>query len=286
MHALPLASSTRGLPITASLAPATLASLVIALLIAGVSSVGLLFPSAVYLSAAARLAFMPSDGFMLALGLPLLLGAVALAWRGSLVGLLAWPGVLFMVLYLYLPYVTGAPVSALFLPHLALVAISAVTLISLVATIDGEAVYERLDSGGPARAGGGILVGLALFIVIRQVVVISAAFASQAEVDPIERASWIADFVVAVPALLVIGVQLWRRTALGYAAGPGLLFGYGLLALSVLPFFVAQAQAEAVPRDWAGVAVILAMTAICFVPFGLIVRRAGKSRSVNLGGSE
>lgn len=280
MHARPMLPPARRLPTTASLAPAALASLVITLLIAGTSSVGLLFPSTIYPSAAARLAFVPSDGFMLVVGLPLLLGAVALAWRGSLAGLLAWPGLLFMVLYLYLPYVTAAPLSVLFLPHLALVALSAAALISLVAGIDGRLVRERLGAGVPARTGGGILAGLGLFIVVRQVAVIGAALAGQAAVDPIERASWIADFVVAAPALLVVGGQLWRRAALGYAAGPGLLLGYGLLALSVIPFFVAKARVGVAPLDWAGVAVILAMAAVCLVPFGRFVRRTGQGRPV------
>lgn len=49
--------------------------------------------------------------------------------------------------------------------------------------------------------------------------------------------------VIAVLVLLVVGVQPWRCAPLGYAAGPGLLLGYGLLALSVIPFFVAEARA-------------------------------------------
>lgn len=277
MQARPMVTSSKRRPAAAPLAPAALASLVIALLIAGASSIGLLFPHAIYPRAAAQLAFVPSDWFMLVVGLPLLLGALALARRGSLVGLLCWTGMLFVVLYIYLPYVIAAPLSILFLAHLALVALSAATLIGLVATIDGEQVRRQFVRG-PARAGGGILAGLGLFILIRQVAVIGAALAGPAAVDPIERASWITDFLVAVPALLIVGVQLWRRTAFGYATGPGLLLGYGILALSVIPFFVAEARATGVTLDWVGVTVILAMAAICLAPFGSFARNMAAPR--------
>lgn len=65
--------------------------------------------------------FLAHDGFNLVVGLPILLGSLWLARRGSLIGLLLWPGALFYVLYTYALYVVGAPFSALFLPYVALV---------------------------------------------------------------------------------------------------------------------------------------------------------------------
>jgi hypothetical protein len=46
-------------------------------------------------------AFLGQDALTLAVGLPLLLASVWLARRGSLRGLLLWPGVLFYVAYSY-----------------------------------------------------------------------------------------------------------------------------------------------------------------------------------------
>jgi hypothetical protein len=94
-----------------------------------------------------------------------------------------------------------------------------------------------------------------------------------------EIPSWIADFMVPIPMLLVNGILLWRRKALGYVAGTGLLLGYGVLALGVIPFFVVQARYVASPIDVTGIVAILVMAALCFIPFAFFVRGAASDRS-------
>jgi hypothetical protein len=59
--------------------------------------------------------FLGQDAFSLFVGLPLLLGSLWLARRGSLIGVLFWPGMLFYALYWYVLYLTGAPFSVLLL---------------------------------------------------------------------------------------------------------------------------------------------------------------------------
>ena len=101
------------------------------------------------------------DAANLILGLPVLLGAMWLARRGSLFGLLLWPGALFYALYAYALYLVGAPFDALFFGYVALVTLSAWTLIYIVASIDGEEVRRRL-AAAPARSVGGALVVIAV----------------------------------------------------------------------------------------------------------------------------
>ena len=69
-----------------------------------------------------------------------LIGSLWLARRGSLFGLLLWPGALLYVVYTYAIYSNGAPFSVLFLPYVALVGVAGFTAIALLAFIDGEAV--------------------------------------------------------------------------------------------------------------------------------------------------
>jgi hypothetical protein len=167
-------------------------------------------------------AALAQDALSLVAGLPILLGSLWLARRGSLIGLLLWPGALFYVLYSYALYL----VSALFLPYLALVAVSAYTTIGLVASVDGEAVRQRLAGVVPARTVGGILVGLALLTLAQDAGgAVVTALAGGAPVAPLAQHVWIVDLAVEVPAVLVGGVLLWRREALGYVAGAGLLLG-------------------------------------------------------------
>jgi hypothetical protein len=66
------------------------------------------------------------------------------------------------MLYMYIPYLVGVPFNVLFLPYRVLVALSAYTLIGLVASIDRELVRQRLAGFAPARTGGSIFVGLAI----------------------------------------------------------------------------------------------------------------------------
>jgi hypothetical protein len=277
-----MGSPSDSLPVTRHLTLAYVVSFLIAFIMAAASVAGLLYRTAIYPTDELLLSFAPSDAFNLVVGLPILLGSMWLARRGVLIGLLCWPGALFYVLYMYIPYVIGVPFNVLFLPYLVLVALSAYTLIGLVASIDGELVRQRLTGAVPARASGGILAGLALLIIVRQIAVIVTALTSRTPVDTAELSSWIADFTLAIPLLLVSGILLWRRQALGYVAGAGLLLGYGVLALSLIPFFVLQARYTASPVDVAGMVVVLVMAALCFVPFAFFVRGAGSARRSSL----
>lgn len=279
MSEIILGSRSAQLPVTRDLTLAYAGSIAIALIMAGTAAAGLTFRTGVYPTEEVFLSFAPSDAFTLAVGVPVLLASMCLTRRGKLMGLLSWPGALFYALYMTIPYLISVPFSVLFLPYLALVTLSAFTLIGLVASIDGEAVRQRLQGFVPARASAGILLGLAILILVRQTALIVAALAGQAPVDRMEVATWIADFAVAVPLLLAGGILLWRRRPLGYVAGAGLLLGYAMLALSVIPFLVYQPRYSASPLDVAGIAVILIMAALCLVPFAFFMRAAAPARA-------
>ena len=265
------------LPVTHELTLAYALSLVVAIVMTIASVGGLLYRAVIYPTDALLLSFIPNDVLNLVVGLPILLGSMRLARRGKLIGLLCWPGALFYVLYVYVIYAIGVPFNALFPAYLALVPLSAYTIIGIVASIDGEAVHQRLTGIVPARVAGGILAGLAILLIVRQAAIIVAALASQTGVDTLERALWIGDVTVGCPALLAGGVLLWRRKALGYVAGAGLLLQYGALALGLIPVMAFQALYTGSQIDVAGIIVVLFMGAICFVPLAFFVRGAASS---------
>jgi hypothetical protein len=272
------ASQPFGLPVTRDLTLAYALSLAVAITLTVASVVGLLYQTVIYPGDELLLSFVPSDAFNLTVGLPLLLASMWLARRGEIIGLLLWPGALFYVLYMYVPYIVGVPFNVLFLPYLVLVTLSAYSLIGLLASIDGQVVRQRLTGFVPVRTSAGILLGLAVLIIVRQTSLIFTALTGQAPVSTSEVSSWIADFTVAIPALLVVWIQLWRRQPLGYVATAGLLLGYGVLALSVIPFFVLQAQHNASPLDLGGIVAVLVMAALCFIPLAFFVRGAASNR--------
>jgi hypothetical protein len=261
--------TTTHLPVTRGLAPAYAATLIVALLMASASVAGIVYQTAIYPTDELRRWFVLNDVLNLVAGLPLLLGSMWLARRNRLVGLLCWPGILFYALYVYIAYVIAVPFGALFLAHLLIATLSAYTIIGLAVSIDGEAVRQRLTGLAPVRTAGGILLGLALLTIARQLGAILTALSNRMPVAPQEMATWITDLGVMCPVLIVAGIQMWRRKALGYVAGAGLLLQFGILALGLVPGLMSVK-----PVNVAGIVIVLIMAAICLTPFAFFVRGA------------
>jgi hypothetical protein len=265
------------LPITRDLRLAYLVSLVITVLLIVASVAGLKFGSAGLYSVEPRLVQVSrgGDAANIVVGLPILIGSLWLARRGSLIGLLLWPGALFSVLYTYALYLVGAPFNALFLAYVALVTLSAYTTIGIVASIDGESVRQRLTFA-PARIAGGTLVGLAVLAYAALTSLVIATLASPSGGDPLLRPQWIVDYTVGTPVLLIGGVLLWQRARLGYVVAAGLLFVSGVNGVAFAVSGVLGALITAAPTDAAVIAVHLGISAISFALLVLFLRGAAR----------
>jgi hypothetical protein len=238
----------------------------------GLASVaGLLFPSHVYPTEELRESLVANDVVNLAIGVPILLGSMGFARRGKLLGLLFWPGALLYVLYNYVAYAFSMSVSWALLSDLALIAMSAYALIGLVSSIDGAAVQERLAGVVHERLSGGVLVGFGALFLLRVIALIGGALIGQREMPATELAVMIADFLLS-PAWAIGGVLLWRRKALGYVAGAGLLFQTSMLFVGVIAFVFLQPLLSGVPFSPIDAIVLAVMGLTCFLPFGLFVR--------------
>jgi hypothetical protein len=266
---------TGSLPVTRELRLAYALSITIAVLMAFASIAGLLYRQRLYPSDELMLAFPPSDLFNLVIGFPLLLASMIMALRGKLFALLSWPGALFYTLYTYLPYAVGVPFNILFMPYQLLVALTACTLIYLVASIDLQAVSQKVAGRVPARFTGWVLLGLALLIGVRQTALIVGALTGQTPLEPLGTLAWTADFLIAIPILLAVGILIWRRSSLGYAAAPGVLLGYAMLALCLIPYFLWQAASANASLDLDGIAVVLVMAGLCLAPYASFMLAAG-----------
>ncbi len=246
-------------------------SWLIAVLMAVASVAGIVFTPAVYPTVELVRSFVPNDVTNLFIGLPILLGSVWLARRGQLAGLLCWPGALFYVFYNYLAYAFAMPFNAAFLLHLALVALSAGTLVGLVASLDGRAIRQRLEGEVPEHLAGGVLAGLGLLFALRVIAVLGSALASGTPLPRTELAVHLADLLT-TPAWIIGGVLLWRRRDPGYVAGFGLLFQASMLFIALIVFLLVQPFLTAAPFAPGDVVVIAVMGLTCFVPFALYLR--------------
>jgi hypothetical protein len=223
--------------------------------------------------------FVGQDALNLIVGLPILLVSMWLARRGSLIGLLLWPGGLFYVLYDYGYYVLGAPHTILFIPYIALMTLSAYAMIGIVVSIDGDAVRDRIAAGLPARLVGGFLAALALLFTALWSGLSLSATLSGAAFDIVPRVVTTLDLTVQLPALFVGGVLLMRRHQLGYVVAAGLLlqasaYLVGLSAITVLQEALMQASLDPV-----AVLPGIVVGVIGVVMIGTFVRAAG-NRSV------
>jgi hypothetical protein len=271
-------SQSTSLPVTRNLTLAYAFSLVIAVIMAVVAAAGLLFPGTVYPTDEVIMSFAPVDAFHLVVGLPVLLGSLWLARRGKLIGLLCWPGALLYLLYSYITNLVGVPFGILFLPYLLLVTLSAYTTVGLVASIDSEAVRQRLNGNVPARVAGGILIGLTILFIILNVSAVITALTSQPPGEP-EHPVYvlIADFTVVIPTCLVGGLLLWRRQALGHVGGAGLLLMYSLLFAGLIPVMVFPTFYDASPMPVVDIVMIFIWCIMCFILFVLFVRGITRS---------
>lgn len=243
-------------------------SLVIALLSACVSLAGLFFQDSFYLTDALRQSFVSNDAINLFLGLPILLGSLALARRSRLIGLLFWPGALFYVLYNYMAYAVAMPFTMQFVFYLTLAILSIYTIFRLLSSIDAAAVQQRLVGVVPERLAAGVLVGLGTLFFLRGVGQVLGVLSGQVSLPGPELAVTVADLLT-TPAWVVGGIPLWRRRALGYVTGAGLLFQASMLLIGLLIFFILQPFLAGVPFPVDDFVVIFITGLVCFIPFGL-----------------
>src|SRR5438552_2233792 len=148
------------LPVTRDLTLAYALSGVAAMLLLVTSVAGLLFGQrGLYVPDPATLpAFLGQDALSLIVGLPLLLGSMSLARRGSLGGLLAWMGALFYIAYSYAYYPLSPEFNALYLAYLAIVSTSLYSLIYILVSVNAEGVQARFSSRTPVRLVGGFMM--------------------------------------------------------------------------------------------------------------------------------
>lgn len=259
------------LSITRNLTLAYALSLVITLLMAGLSLGGLLYQSSLYPTGEMRQSFVANDVVNLFIGLPILLGSIWLTRRGNLVGLLFWPGALLYVLYNYIAYVFGIPFSLISWVYLALVSLSAYTIYELLKSIDKQSVQEQLSGVVPVRISGWVLVILGVAFFFRAVGMIAQASLDGTRLPVSEIGVLIADLILSM-LMIIGGAWLLRRMPLGYVSGLGLLFAASTLFIGLIVFLLLQPVLTAAPFLLVDVIVVFIMGLICFVPFVLFLR--------------
>ena len=246
-------------------------SLIVVVVTAVASILGLLYQTTIYPTAELRRSYVTNDLLNLVIGLPILLVSMWLARRGRLVGLLLWPGALLYGLYNYIAYIFGLPISVITVVNLAIVLLSAYAIFELVKNIDAKAVQAQLADAVPVKTAGCILLLFGTAFVVRAIGMIVTAGLNQTALPAAEFGTLIADIFLSL-LWIVGGVLLLRRRPLGYLGGLGLLFAASMLFVGLILFLLLQPVLTAVPFTPIDVIVVAVMGLVCFIPFGLFAR--------------
>lgn len=265
-------------PIKGSLTYVYASSLLIATLTVVATVSALLYRDNFYPTEALVHAFVPNDVVILFIGLPILLGSMWAARRGNLLGLLFWPGALFFGLYNNIGYVFTLPLTWGFLLHLLLAVLSVYALISLVTSIDGAEVQQRLSGEVSEKVCGGVLAGFGLLFLLRAMIVMIDALLTGSALPETDLAVNVPDTLIS-PALMIVGIALWRHKALGYVAGLGLLFQASMLFVGLIVFLLLQPILTTAPFVLSDVIVVFVMGLICSIPFALFIRGVNRKRT-------
>ncbi len=265
-------------PIKRDLTLAFVASIAVALMMTVASVAGLIAGSTIYAAIDPKLfpLFVGQDALNLIVGLPILIGSIWLARRGSVIGLLLWPGALFYVVYDYGYYVLGAPFNWLFIPYLALMTVGMYAAIAVVVSIDADAIRERLAGSVPRRAVGGFLTGLAILFTTLWTALNVSALTSGTPLDPIARVVTIMDLTLQLPALFLGGILLWRGASIAYVVAPGLLLQAAAYLAGLSAITVLQEVLIGAPIDLVAVAPGFVVAAIALTVIGGFVRAAAR----------
>jgi hypothetical protein len=265
-------------PIKRPLIDAVNLSRIVAVLMAATSLLGLLFPSAVYATPVLQQSYLTNDVVNILIGLPVLLGSIWFSRRGSLLGLLLWPGALLYVVYNYLAYAFGNPLGWLTFISITLVLISTLAIFNLIGSIQVEEVKQFLAEKVPRRMAGVVMIVFGLFFILRVIGIIIGNLSEQIPLPASEIGLAVADVTFSI-LFIVGGILLLRRKALGYVSGLGLLFAASTLFIGLLVYFFLQPFLSDVYFAWVDFLVVLLMSLICFIPFVLYVRAVRLSTS-------
>lgn len=229
-------------------------------LMALTSAVGLFFPSVYRDLAWIEATWVGSDLVTLVVAVPLLVGGLLLARRGSRLGELLVLAMLGFSVYGYAYYLFGAALNVLLPAYTLLVSLPAIALMIMLGGADVAAVAADFGVKTPVRVVGGYLVfcgvGLAMAWLAQWAAYVFGGQVPSIGAEPFGLVASM-DLTFIVPFMLLGGVLLWKRNPWGYVIGSmmaikGMTYTLSLTASSVVSATRAVDGAAAQIPIWGG----------------------------------
>lgn len=214
-------------------------------ILATIASAGGLFLSGLYHdNALITAAWHGNDFITLFLALPVMVGSLVYATRGSRRAQVIWMGTLWYMVYNYMFYLFGAAFNAFFLIYAALFTMSSYALVLALLKVDvrdfGARVFDRIPvkfvSGFMlffAILLGGMWIALSLSYVFTGVIPVAIT-----QTDHPTGVVFAIDLALIVPSLALCAVALRRRTAWGYLLSTIVMIKASTYALAMIAMSV------------------------------------------------
>ena len=217
---------------------------------------------------------------ILVLGVPVLVGSIALTRRGSVRSLFVWLGATAYLLYNAVMFLFATPFNHLFLVYVAMLSLSLWTVVLLVPAVDRELIASRFSPGLPARGIGAYLATVATLntlIWLRTAVPATVSDEPTSFLDEIgltTSPTFVQDLAFWLPLTALGGVLLWRRTAWGYMIA-GTMLTYGILeavGVAVDQWFGYRADSTTSYASLGGMWLFVGLAVVGLVPTYLFLR--------------
>jgi len=252
-------------------------SIVAAILLLVSSILGIWLRIMIYPTPELLKTFVSNDVANLLIGLPILIISMAAAQRGSLVGLLCWPGALLYIFYNTLVYSLAMPFSPFFLIYPLQAIISAAGIILFIKHTAGEKIKGRLEGHLKEKFSGIVLIGMGALFFVRALGVLITSIINQTSLPGTELALQITDLII-TPLWIVGGISLWRHQSFGYRFGLATLFQANSLFLGLILFMLLQPWLASTPIIMTDLVVILGMAVVALIPLVLVLTGASKAK--------
>jgi hypothetical protein len=203
--------------------PAYVLSVIVAVLSAVVSAIGLRYPG-VYRGNWGNGTSLGNDLVTLVVAVPVLALAIIYSARGSVRARLLWLGALYYMVYNYAFYVFGIPVTRLYLPWIAVFVLSGFAFALGMGNLDVEAVSRRFSPRTPGKP-----IAVFLFYVAAMVSFLWISrwvkFLLTGQIPDVNGSQYAYQVIAAVDLSFMVPLQipaaylLWRRRPWGYVMG-------------------------------------------------------------------
>jgi len=183
------------------------------------------------------------------------------------------------VIYNYLAYIFGMPLSWVTFVNSVIVLLSLLAGILLIRGIDRSRLSELLYGVGPRVVTSVVMLLFGAGFFVQAFMAVAGFLGGSAEIAQADVGVFFADLVVSV-IWFASGMLLLLRKPLGYAVGWGGMFAVVMLNIGLLIYLVLQPILTAVPFELVDLIVIAVFTLICGLPMILFSRALRKKNFI------